>query len=246
MTITYEKKGHIGIFTIDNGKVNALTFAMHDQLYSHLDEFLNDSTIKVGILKGSEGKCFCAGDDLNEGDVYPEGQEDTTKKILTLPRNKPIIAAVNSWCLGEGFVYLMMLTDIRVAGTGARFGLPEIAYAMAGASGATRLPLHIPRVSANWIALTGEKITADQALHYQLINEVVPDDEVFNRALEIAHMIASHPLIAIQTEMECLKKCPEMTSEEAISLTRKLYDRQFRLYHQEPDAKSGIEHIKGQ
>ena len=244
MTIAYEKQGHIGIFTIDNGKVNALTFAMHEQLYSHLDQFLNDSTIKVGILKGSEGKCFSAGDDLNEGDEYPEG-EDTTQKILSLPRNKPIIAAVNSWCLGEGFIYLMLLTDIRVAGSGARFGLPEIAYAMAGASGSSRLSLHIPRVWANWIALTGKKITADQALQYQLINEVVPDDEVFERALEIANMIASHPLIAIQTEMECLQKCPEVTLKEAISLTRKLYDHQLAIYHQEPDAKSGIDHIKG-
>ena len=244
MPITYEIKDQIGIFTIDNGKVNALTFDMHEQLYSYLGQFLNDSTIKVGILKGSEGKCFSAGDDLNEGDAYPEG-EDTTQKILLLPRNKPIIAAVNSWCIGTGFVYLTLLTDIRVAGSGARFGLPEIAYAMAGASGTSRLSLHIPRVWANWIALTGEKITADQALQYHLINEVVPDDKVFDRALEIANMIASHPLIAIQTEMECLKKCPEMTSEEAITLTRKLYDRQLHLYHQEPDAKSGIEHIKG-
>ena len=243
MTITYEKQGHVGIFTIDNGKVNALTFAMHEQLYSHLNEFLNDTTIKVGILKGSEGKCFSAGDDLNEGDVYPES-EDTTQKIISLPRNKPIIAAVNSWCLGAGFIYLILLTDIRVAGNGARFGLPEIAYGMAGGSGSSRLPLHIPRVWANWIALTGEKVTADQALQYQLINEVVPDDEVFDRALEIANMIASHPLIAIQTEMECLDKCPEMTSEEAINLTRELYDRQLQIYHQEPDAKSGIEHIK--
>ena len=244
MPITYEIKDQIGIFTIDNGKVNALTYEMHEQLYSHLHQFLDDNSIKVGILKGSEGKCFSAGDDLNEGDAYQEG-EDITHKILSLPRNKPIIAAVNSWCLGEGFVYLALLTDIRVAGSGARFGLPEIAYAMAGASGTSRLSLHIPRVWANWIALTGEKITADQALQYHLINEVVPDDEVFDRALEIANMIASHPLIAIQTEMECLKKCPEMTSEEAITLTRKLYDRQLHLYHQEPDAKSGIEHIKG-
>ena len=244
MPITYEIKDQIGIFTIDNGKVNALTFDMHEQLYSYLPKFLNDSTIKVGILKGSEGKCFSAGDDLNEGDAYPEG-EDTTQKILSLPRNKPIIAAVNSWCIGTGFVYLTLLTDIRVAGSGARFGLPEIAYAMAGASGTSRLSLHIPRVWANWIALTGEKITADQALQYHLINEVVPDDKVFDRALEIANMIASYPLIAIQTEMECLKKCPEMTSEEAITLTRKLYDRQLHVYHQEPDAKSGIDHIKG-
>ena len=95
MTITYEKQGHIGIFTIDNGKVNALTFAMHEQLYSHLNQFLNDSTIKVGILKGSEGKCFSAGDDLNEGDAYPEG-EDISERIFSLPRNKPIIGAINS------------------------------------------------------------------------------------------------------------------------------------------------------
>jgi enoyl-CoA hydratase/carnithine racemase len=243
MTITYEKQGHIGVFTIDNGKVNALTFAMHEQLYSHLNQFLNDDNIKVGILKGSEGKCFSAGDDLNEGDAYPEG-EDITQKIFSLPRNKPIIGAINSWCIGEGLIYVALLTDIRVAGKGARFGLPEIAYAMAGASGTARLSLQIPRIWANWIALTGEKITADQALQYQLINEVVPDDKVFGRALEIANMITSHPLIAIQTEMECLQKCPEMTLKEAISLTRKLYDHQLAIYHQDPDAMAGIDHIK--
>ena len=244
MTITYEKQGHIGIFTIDNGKVNVLTFAMHKQLYSHLNDFLNDDNIKVGILKGSEGKCFSAGDDLNEGDAYPDG-EDITEMIFSLPRNKPIIGAINSWCIGEGLIYVSLLTDIRVAGKGARFGLPEITYGMAGASGTSRLSLQIPRVWANWIALTGEKITADQALQYQLINEVVSDDKVFERALEIANMISSHPLIAIQTEMECLQKCPEMSLKEAISLTRKLYAHQLDVYHQEPGAKSGIDHIKG-
>jgi enoyl-CoA hydratase/carnithine racemase len=244
MTITYEKQGHIGVFTIDHGKVNALTFEMHEQLHSHLVQFLNDDTVKVGIHKGSEGKCFCAGDDLNEGDEYPEG-EDISQKILALARNKPIIAAVNSWCLGQGLIYLMLLTDIRVAGSGAKFGFPEIAYAMAGASGSTRLPLHIPRVWANWLVLTGEKITADKALQYQIINEVVPDEEVFDRALEIANLIASHPLIAIQTEMECLKKCPEMAADEAVTLTRELYDRQGKIYRQEPGAVSGIEHFKG-
>ena len=131
-----------------------------------------------------------------------------------------------------------------MAGNNARFGLPEIAYALAGASGTARLSLQIPRVWANWIALTGEKITADQALQFQLINEVVPDDEVFERAIEIANLIAAHPLIGIQTEMECLQKCPEMSLEDAISLTRKLYNHQLKVYHDEPGAKSGIDHIK--
>jgi len=243
MKITYEKQGNIGVFTIDNGKVNAITFDMHAQLYSYLKDFLNDDEVKVGILKGSEGKCFSAGDDLNEGDDYPDG-EDITEKIYSLPRNKPIIAAINSWCIGTGLIYVSMLTDIRVAGQGARFGLPEIAYAMAGASGTARLSLQIPRVWASWIALTGEKITADQALQFQLINEVVPDDKVFARAIEIANLIGAHPLIGIQTEMECLQKCPEMSLEEATNLTRTLYDHQLKVYHDEPGARSGIDHIK--
>ena len=58
-------------------------------------------------------------------------------------------------------------------------------------------------------------------------------------------MISPHPLSAIQTEMECLQRCPEMTLKEATSLTRKLYDRQLKVYHQDPDAKAGIDHIKG-
>ena len=64
---------------------------MHEQLYSHLNQFLNDDNIKVGILKGSEGKCFSAGDDLNEGDAYPEG-EDITQKIFSCLVTSPSLA----------------------------------------------------------------------------------------------------------------------------------------------------------
>ena len=70
MPITYEVENEIGFFTIDNGKVNAITQEMHEQLFKHLKDFLDDNSIKVGILSGSEGKCFSAGDDLNEGDSY--------------------------------------------------------------------------------------------------------------------------------------------------------------------------------
>ena len=68
MPINYEVKNEIGIFTIDNGKVNAITHEMHEELYLHLKDFLSDDSVKVAILSGSKGKCFSAGDDLNEGD----------------------------------------------------------------------------------------------------------------------------------------------------------------------------------
>ena len=244
MPIIYDVNDGIGLFTIDNGKVNAITHKMHEELYEHLKEFLSDDKVKVAILSGSRGKCFSAGDDLNEGDSYQNAGEDISDKIVLLPRNKPIIGAVNSWCIGTGLIYLSLLTEISVAGRSARFGLPEIAYAMAGATGNIRLSRNIPRVLANYLALTGEKITADKALEFHLINVVVDDHLVFSRALEIAKMIASHPLIGIQTEMQCINQCSEMTLEDSRAFTRKLYDKQLEIYHQSPEAQSGIEHIK--
>tara|TARA_Y100001970_G_scaffold114995_2_gene143335 strand:- start:5323 stop:6066 length:744 start_codon:yes stop_codon:yes gene_type:complete len=244
MPITYEVENEIGFFTIDNGKVNAITQEMHEQLFKHLKDFLDDNSIKVGILSGSEGKCFSAGDDLNEGDSYQSEAEDISDKIVLLPRNKPIIGAVNSWCIGTGLIYLTLLTDICIAGKSARFGLPEIAYAMAGASGNMRLSRNIPRVMANWLVLTGEKITSEKALEFHLINEITEDDLVMSRAIEVAKMISSHPLIGIQTEMECINECNDLTLKEARAFTRKLYDKQLEIYHQDPEAQSGIEHIK--
>jgi len=243
MKISYEVSDSIAIFTIDNGKVNVFTEEMHRQLYSHLTNFMDDDSIKVGILKGSNGKCFSAGDDLNEGDSYGEG-DIWSLKVMTMPRTKPIIAAVNGWCLGQGFVYLSHLTDIRIAGEGARFGLPEISYGMGGGGGALRLSRHIPRVAANWIGLTGEKFSAEKAMQFHMINEVVADDAVFERALAVAKTIAQHPLVAIKTEIDCLQRCPELSEEESMHYSFEQYERQVALYKEEAGSKSGIEHIK--
>ena len=243
MPIHYEKHGEIGVFTIDNGKVNVFTEEMHGALYIHLQDFLQDPSVKTGVLTGSENKCFCAGDDLSEGDSYGDG-EGAAPKVMSLQRNKPIVAAINSWCLGQGFVYMILLTDIRIAGANARFGLPEISYGMGGASGAVRLSRHIPKAAANWIALTGQKLSADQAHRFHLINEVVSDDSVFDRAMAVAEMISAHPLAAIETEMECINHSGDLGPDEAMTFAYDLYERQLKAYHRQSGSKSGIEHVK--
>jgi enoyl-CoA hydratase/carnithine racemase len=243
MPISYQTQGPVGIFVIDNGKVNVLNNEMHKQLYHHLVEFLHDDSIKVGVITGAEGKCFCAGDDLNEGDSL-NPQKPWSARVMTMSRNKPMVSAVNGWCLGQGFIYSMLLSDIRIAGAGAHFGLPEISYGMGGASGCVRLTTRIPQVAANWLALTGEKINAQRALEFHLVNEVVEDDKTLARALEVAEMIAQHPLAGLQTEMECLERAAQLGPIEAMQYTAQLYEQQLRRVAMQPDAMSGIEHIK--
>src|SRR5690606_11062657 len=105
------------------------------------------------------------------------------------------------WCVGQGIFYLLRLTDLRVAGESSKFGLPEIAWEMAGASGFTAIYRHLPRAVALQLVLTGDPIDAREAHRVGLVNEVVPDAEVLERARFLAGRIARHPARALRVEM---------------------------------------------
>ena len=242
MPIHYEKQDHVAVFTIDNGRHNVLTPVMHRTLYQHLKEFLIDPEVRVGILKGRDGGSFCAGDDIKnplpdrtrqqelEGYLFlhqNEGEEPHRPgwdlDILRMERYKPIIGAVNGYCLGQGMIYLLHLTDMRVASEGARFGLPEIAYGMGGAGGITRLGRQIPHVVAMQFLLTGEYMSAQEALHYHLVNQVVPDSELMDAALGLARKVAAHPPVAVRVEMETYYKSLDLSRADALSYCNNLY-----------------------
>jgi hypothetical protein len=104
--------------------------------------------------------------------------------VLALERFKPIIGAVNGWCLGQGMIYLLSLTDIRIASTNAKFGFPEVAYGMGGAGGTSRLGLQLPHTVAMWMLLTGEAMEAEEALSHRLVNKVVAPDALMATARE--------------------------------------------------------------
>jgi len=234
VTIEYRVDSGVGIFTIDNGRLNVFTMAMHEQLHRDYLKFLNDDTVKVGVIVGA-GDNFCAGDDLKESDTPIKSRSNPRWDEITMMhrRTKPMIAAVNGWCLGQGMMYMMLLTDIRVASREARFGFPEIAYGMGGAGGATRLGLQVAPVHAAYLALTGEKVSAQYAQDINLINEVVDGSEVFNRAMEIAQAIAQHPLIGVQTELEGLHKGTELSRQDALNYTLGQYITQRKLHRAE-------------
>lgn len=231
MSITYKQADGVGVFTIENGRLNILTMDMHEQLYRAYLKFLHDDSVKVGVIVGA-GDNFCAGDDLKESDTPIRSRENPRwdDLMMTSRRTKPMIAAVNGWCLGQGMMYLTLLTDIRIAGKGARFGVPEIAYGMGGFGGATRLGLQLAPVHAAYLALTGEKVDANYAKDINLVNEVVEDEQVLERAMTIARTIASHSLLAIQTEIEGLHKGTEMSRQDAMHYAQGQYLTQRKLY----------------
>ncbi len=231
MGITYQVEGEVGVFTIDNGRLNVFTMAMHEELHRHYLKFLHDDTVKVGVIVGA-GDNFCAGDDLNESDTEIKSRTNPRWDEMTMThrRTKPMIAAVNGWCLGQGMMYMMLLTDIRIAGVDARFGFPEIAYGMGGAGGATRLGVQLAPVHAAYLALTGEKISADYACKVNMINEVIVNEAVVARAMEIASTIAQHPLIAVQTELDSLHRGTELSRQDSLSYTLGQYMSQRKLH----------------
>ncbi|MEZ0213723.1 MAG: enoyl-CoA hydratase/isomerase family protein [Xanthobacteraceae bacterium] len=245
MPIRYEKDGAVATFIIDNGKVNPTNPAMHKELFEYLQDFERDRDLKVGILRGAGDRAFCAGDDIKTPRRRLETEENVMRhffhhdaedefnypgwerEVLALHRMKPIIAAVNGWCLGQGMVYLLQLSDMRISGDDAKYGFPEIAYGIGGAGGLSRIYRHLPRAVALKMLLTGDPIDAQEALRLNLVNEVVPKDQVMTRARELADRIAGHNLIAIRTEMESYNRTEFMDRENSNAMAEHLYRLQI-------------------
>jgi enoyl-CoA hydratase/carnithine racemase len=222
-TIHYEIVDQVGVFTIDNGKQNVMSTAMYEPFYRDLRAFLDNDEVKVAILRGSEGRSFCAGDDIKSLERTADMDPDYPMMIQDINRTKPIIGAVKGWCLGQGLLHLLTLTDIRIATEDAKFGFPEIQFGMGGAGGATRLGQQIPHTLAMYLLMTGDYYSAQQAREAFMINEVVADDSLFDRAMEIAQRIARHPLTGITMEMELYALGMDMQRRERNSLMRSTY-----------------------
>ncbi len=230
MTVHYETDDAVLRLTIDNGRHNLLTGEMYRQLCEMVTRFLNDDTLKVAILRGSAGNSFSGGDDLKER-PRPSGMAPHYPSILWgMTRNKPIIGAVDQWCLGGGFAVLLTATDIRVASPDARFGFPEVAYGLGGLGGATRLSRLLPRTIAMEMVLTGDYMTAAEAKRYDLVNRVVPAEELDDVAGQFADRIARHPRVAIQTEMSAFAGGGDLSKPDAVELTKTLARYQQRIH----------------
>ena len=203
--ILSEQKGQIQLITINRpGQLNALNKETINELHQALSLADEDNQIGVIILTGSGEKSFVAGADIKEfadfsiaqgGELAMVGQSTLFSFIEQL--SKPVIAAVNGFALGGG-LELAMSSHIRVASTNAKMGLPEVSLGVIpGYGGTQRLAQLVGRGKANEMVFTAGMIAADEALSWGLVNYVVDQAELMNKAEEIARKILANSGTAI-------------------------------------------------
>jgi enoyl-CoA hydratase len=197
--VQIELIGKVLVITLNRpGQRNAMTQAASGAIAEALDYFDGNPDVAVGIITGSGGN-FCSGMDLKRflaGEVASipgRGFGGLTES----PPAKPLIAAVEGYALAGGFE-LALACDLIVAGTGARFGLPEVRRGLvATAGGLVRLPRRVPYAIALELILTGDHFGAERAHTFGLINRLVPDGEALSEALQLAQTIASNAPMAV-------------------------------------------------
>ncbi|MFI5623296.1 enoyl-CoA hydratase/isomerase family protein [Nocardioides sp. NPDC051685] len=174
-------------------RYNALNHALVADLREQMEKLETEDDVRAIVLTGA-GKAFCAGADLNAG---PSDVEDVIRRLYIplveqlASMDTPVVAAVNGPAAGAGFS-LALNADFRLASTKASFSMSFVKVGLVPDAGATwLLPRIVGATRASEIALLGRKVTAEQALEWSLVNEVVPVDDLLSRATALASEIAA-------------------------------------------------------
>ena len=179
-TVLLEVRDRVAYVTMNRPeKLNAINNEMLGDLFETFTEVKENPDIWVAVLTGA-GRAFCTGHDLVMGMHEPPGDTDAFYTYLSNVW-KPVIAAVNGYCLAQGGG-LALLSDIRIASEDAQFGWPQVKRGIASISGPTILSHYIPLGHALKILFTGEFCDAQEAYRLGMLQEVVPQNKLLERA----------------------------------------------------------------
>jgi enoyl-CoA hydratase len=228
--LLYEKKDQIAKITFNRPeKLNALNRRTVEELAGCLAAARDDREVRVLILTGAGEKAFVAGADINElaqrtpidGKDFSLYGQGVFHMLETL--GKPSIAAVNGYALGGG-CELALACTIRIASKTARLGQPEVKLGIIpGYGGSQRLARLCGKGAAHELILTGEMISADEALRIGLVNHVSEPGELISAAEAIAKKIIANAPLAVKFAMEAIEHGMEMPQEEGLYLEATLF-----------------------
>ncbi|GAB4321277.1 MAG: enoyl-CoA hydratase-related protein [Dehalococcoidia bacterium] len=231
MPVRYEADGHIVTITIDRPEaLNALDLDTWRAFGEATQRFEDDAEAWVGIVTGAGDRAFCAGADIKttirrlmddpRGNPYDEPATIMRGQSPT----KPLIAAVNGVALGGG-LEVALACDLRIASSRARFGAPEVNLGLIpGWGGTQRLPRQVPYAIAAKLVLTGEMISAAEALQAGLVNAVVEPEQLLEEARRVAGVIASRGPLAVRAAKRAMVEGYSLPLEEGLALEHQLFD----------------------
>ena len=230
----------IATITLDRPKVlNALSPAVIAELGQALRELDADDAIRAVVITGGP-KVFAAGADI--GDMAERSAAEQLNRDQTgawAPISgfkKPLIAAVNGYCLGGG-CELALMCDVIIAGDSARFGQPEINLGIIpGAGGTQRWPRTAGKYAAMEVMLSGGMVSARRAYELGMVNKVVPAEMTVALAQRMARQLAEKPPVAVRLAKESVQKAFETSLAEGLAAER----RSFYFLFSTDDQKEGM------
>jgi enoyl-CoA hydratase/carnithine racemase len=195
--VAFEARGAVALVRIASPPLNILTWALREQILQAVRRGVDEPGVRAIVVGSGIERAFSAGADIHEfaDSLRPGGgrercsvEHHTYDAIEFAP--KPIICAINGFCLGGG-LELAMASDIRIAGTDAVLGFPEIMLeCFPGGGGTERLTLLVGRARAKELIWTARRLTAEEALSWGLVTSVVSPSELWAAAISLATSIA--------------------------------------------------------
>jgi len=232
--IIVERKGRVMVITLNRpDAMNAINGELCNGLWNAIKELDADDSLVAGVITGN-GRAFCAGMDLK---AFARGEDiGPLSEFVRTGATKPLIAAVNGFALAGG-CEIMLTCDLIVASKGAKIGIRAVKVGLfAAAGGVFRLPARVGYAKAMEMALTGEPITAEEALDAGLLSALTEPGEALDAALALAARIAENAPLAVVAS-KTLVRAASMGIEED-----KLWEMQVPLQKKvfsSNDAKEG-------
>jgi enoyl-CoA hydratase len=240
--VRYETRGRVAIVTINRPeKRNALDGQVRCAFLGAIDRARRDENVRSVIVTGAGEKAFIAGADIGEFEGRSPVDQWRVMKAPTifdaverLP--KPVIAAINGYCLGGG-LELALACDIRIASSSAKLGQPEVNLGIIpGGGGTQRLPRIVGLGAALRLILSGEIIAADEALRLRLVEEIVEPAKLLDRAVELAELMASKSPVALAAAKEATRAALSLPLDDGLKLETAL----FQLCFSSADKAEGV------
>ncbi len=245
-----EIAGRVATVTINRpDKLNALNASVRSQFVAVLDELRTTDQVRTVIVTGAGEKAFIAGADIGEFEGRTAIDQFRVMKTFQVfdavdAFPKPVIAAINGFCLGGG-CELAMACDIRIASEKARLGQPEVNLGiLPGGGGTQRLPRLVGMGNALKLLYTGDMIPAPEALRIGLVDEVVPHDQLMDRARELAGAIAQKSPVALQLIKEAVRASVRTSLDEGLRHETTFFGLAFSTEDKEEGVKAFLEKRK--
>ena len=237
-TVLYERDGRIATITYNRPEaLNAINHELRGDLNAAWEAFRNDDEAWIGIVTGN-GRAFSAGADLRSPAPPEEHTFWEVPSLTSLESGmevwKPTIAAVNGFALGFGLT-LVTACDFAIASDRAEFGFPEVQIGVPTIQGAIRTPKKIQWHHAMELLLIGDRVDAQRAKQMGLVWDVVPHDELMDRARALAERLCKGAPLAVRATKEVAHRGQELPFVQAI----RFGETMRRVARDTADAKEG-------